>query len=165
MIIAKSRILSTLRERLEAQGAQSLRFQRSPYYVNSAFWAVIDNFERALKFARDETAEAKLDKLEALIGAYYGRPRADGQMSGCLLRLKRLGLCNIKPFAAQEVERHGIFHDYLSHLGRRQCTLFSEQDRRPTRLGNGIDDACHCLRLAEDLWILERPCRSYGWWY
>ena len=36
--IGKSRILSTLRERLEAQGAQSLRFQCSPYYVNSAFW-------------------------------------------------------------------------------------------------------------------------------
>ena len=47
--------------------AQALRFQCSPYYVNSAFWPVIDNFERALKFARDETADAKLDKLEALI--------------------------------------------------------------------------------------------------
>ncbi len=53
--IGKSRILSALRERLEAQGVQALRFQCSPYYVNSAFWPVIDNFERALKFARDET--------------------------------------------------------------------------------------------------------------
>ena len=52
--IGKSRILSALRERLEAQGAQSLRFQCSPYYVNSAFWPIIDNFERTLKFARDE---------------------------------------------------------------------------------------------------------------
>jgi predicted ATPase len=45
--IGKSRILSTLRERLEAQGAQSLRFQCSPYYVNSAFWPIIDNLERS----------------------------------------------------------------------------------------------------------------------
>ena len=33
----------------------SLRFQCSPYYVNSAFYPIIDNFERALKFGRDET--------------------------------------------------------------------------------------------------------------
>ena len=65
--IGKSRILSALRERLEPQGVQALRFQCSPYYVNSAFWPIIDNFERTLKFARDETADAKLDKLEALI--------------------------------------------------------------------------------------------------
>jgi class 3 adenylate cyclase len=64
--IGKSRILNVLRERLEAQGVQALRFQCSPYHVNSAFWPIIDNFERALKFARDETVEAKLDKLEAL---------------------------------------------------------------------------------------------------
>ncbi len=69
--IGKSRILNALRERLEAQGVQALRFQCSPYYVNSAFWPVIDNFERALKFTRDETTDAKLDKLEALIVTQY----------------------------------------------------------------------------------------------
>ena len=51
--IGKSRILSALRQLLEVQGVQALRFQCSPYYVNSAFWPVIDNFERALKFTRD----------------------------------------------------------------------------------------------------------------
>jgi hypothetical protein len=61
--IGKSRILSALRERLEGQGAQALRFQCSPYYVNSALYPIIDNFERALKFGRDETPESKLNKL------------------------------------------------------------------------------------------------------
>ena len=75
--IGKSRILSALRERLEAQGAGTLRFQCSPYYVNSAFWPIIDNFERALKFGRDEAPESKLDKLEALIVNRYGRPLGD----------------------------------------------------------------------------------------
>jgi class 3 adenylate cyclase len=37
--IGKSRILSALRQRLEAQGVQALRFQCSPYYVNSALLA------------------------------------------------------------------------------------------------------------------------------
>jgi class 3 adenylate cyclase len=75
--IGKSRILSALRERLEGQSAQTLRFQCSPYHVNSAFYPSIDNFERALKFGRDESPESKLDKLEALIVAHYGRPLAD----------------------------------------------------------------------------------------
>src|SRR5690349_1941837 len=60
--IGKSRILSVLRERLEAKGVQALRLQCSPYYVNSAFWPIIDNFERALRFTRDEAAEVKLNK-------------------------------------------------------------------------------------------------------
>src|ERR1700735_4110959 len=72
--IGKSRILNALRERFEAQGVQPLRFQCSPYYVNSAFWPVIDNFERTLKFTRDETADTKLNKLEELIVTQYGRP-------------------------------------------------------------------------------------------
>src|SRR3954469_279062 len=48
--IGKSRVLNALRERLEVQGVLALRFQCSPYHVNSAFWPIIDNFERALKF-------------------------------------------------------------------------------------------------------------------
>jgi class 3 adenylate cyclase len=85
--IGKSRILNALRERLEAQGVQPLRFQCSPYYVNSAFWPIIDNFERTLKFARDETADSKLDKLEALIVERYGRPLADVRFVASILSI------------------------------------------------------------------------------
>ena len=85
--IGKSRILSALRERLEAQGVQALRFQCSPYYVNSAFWPIIDNFERTLKFTRDETTDAKLDKLEALIVTHYGRPQADVRFVASILSI------------------------------------------------------------------------------
>jgi class 3 adenylate cyclase len=85
--IGKSRILNALRERLDAQGVQALRFQCSPYYVNSAFWPVIDNFERALKFTRDEPADAKLDKLEALVVTQYGRPPADVRFVAAILSI------------------------------------------------------------------------------
>src|SRR5580692_962637 len=64
-----------------------MRFQCSPYYVNSAFWPVIDNFERTLKFTRDETADAKLDKLEALIVTQYGRPLADVRFVASILSI------------------------------------------------------------------------------
>ena len=64
--IGKNRILSELRERLEQKGARSLRLHCSPYYVNSAFYPIIDNFERAIRFARDDTAEQTLDQLPKL---------------------------------------------------------------------------------------------------
>ena len=51
------------------------------------FWPSIDNFERALKFARDETTESKLDKLEALIVTHYGRPLADVRFVASILSI------------------------------------------------------------------------------
>lgn len=85
--IGKSRILSALRERLEAQGGGTLRFQCSPYYVNSAFYPMIDNFERALKFARDESPESRLDKLEELVVTRYGRPMNDVRFVAAILSI------------------------------------------------------------------------------
>ena len=85
--IGKSRILSALRERLETEGVQALRFQCSPYFVNNAFWPIIDNFERTLRFARYETADAKLDKLEALIVTQYGRPITDVRFVAAILSI------------------------------------------------------------------------------
>ena len=85
--IGKSRILSALRERLETQGANTLRFQCSPYYLNSAFYPSIDNLERALKFGRDETPASKLDKLEVLMVSHYGRPLSDVRFVASILSI------------------------------------------------------------------------------
>jgi class 3 adenylate cyclase len=85
--IGKSRILNALRERLEAEGVRALRFQCSPYYVNSAFWPIIDNFERTLQFSRPETTDAKLDKLEALIVTQNSRPLADVRFIASILSI------------------------------------------------------------------------------
>jgi class 3 adenylate cyclase/tetratricopeptide (TPR) repeat protein len=85
--IGKSRILSELRGRLEQERARSLRFHCSPYYVNSAFYPIIDNFERALQLVREETPEEKLDKLEALVVDQYGRPREDVRFLAAMLSI------------------------------------------------------------------------------
>ena len=87
--IGKSRILSAVREHLEARGAQALRFQCSPYHVNTAFWLSIDGFERTLKLGRDESVESKLDTLEALIVGRHGRPLADVRLVASLLSIPR----------------------------------------------------------------------------
>ena len=85
--IGKSRILRELRVRLEAKKVQAVRFQCSPYHTNSAFWPCIDNFERTLKFARNETPESKLDKLETLIVEEYGRPLSDVRLIASILSI------------------------------------------------------------------------------
>lgn len=85
--IGKSRVLSELRKRIEAQGVQALRFQCSPYHVNSAFWPTIDYLERALKFAREETPQSKLDRLEALVVGEYERPLSDMRFIASILSI------------------------------------------------------------------------------
>ena len=98
--IGKSRILNTLRERLQDQGVRALRFQCSPYYVNSALWPSIDNIERALKFERGELPEPKLDKLEALMVTQYGRPLSDMRFVASMLSIpceQRYGAPSMSP--------------------------------------------------------------------
>ena len=98
--IGKSRILSALRERVEIRGARALQFQCSPYYVNSAFYPTIDNFERALRFGRDESAASRLDKLEALLVKHYGRPLEDVRFIASLLSIPcedRYGALSLTP--------------------------------------------------------------------
>ena len=98
--IGKSRVLSTLRERLTAQGAQAVRFQCSPYHINSAFYPSIDNFERVLKFSRDESPESKLDKLETLIVKQFARPLKDVRFIASLLSIpcdERYGVITMTP--------------------------------------------------------------------
>ncbi|MFL5288036.1 MAG: AAA family ATPase [Rhodopila sp.] len=128
--IGKSRILSVLRARLEAQGVQALRFQCSPYHVNSALWPIIDNFERTLKFARDETAEAKLDKLEALIVTHYGRPPGDVRFVASILSIPcegRYGTLAMTPQRHKD-ETLRILADITEAAARRQPSVLLFED-------------------------------------
>ena len=65
--IGKSRLARVLRERLGQERHVVLRYQCSPYHLNSALYPVIEQFERAAGFAREDTPEQKLDKLEAVL--------------------------------------------------------------------------------------------------
>ena len=128
--IGKSRILNALRERLEAQGVQPLRFQCSPYYVNSAFWPVIDNFERALKFARDETTDVKLDKLEALVVTQYGRPLADVRFVASILSIPCEQRYRVLPMTPQKHKDETLrtLVDLTEAAARRQPSVLLFED-------------------------------------
>ena len=128
--IGKSRVLNALRERLEANGANTLRFQCSPYYTTSAFYPSIDNFERALKYARDETTESKLDKLEALIVTRYGRPRDDVRYIAAMLSIPfeaRYGHVNMSPQRFKD-ETLRFLADLSEAAARKQPTVMLFED-------------------------------------
>ncbi len=128
--IGKSRILSALRERLGDRVANTLRFQCSPYYVNSAFYPMIDNFERALKFARDEPAASKLDKLEAMVVGQCGRPLEDVKLLAPLLSIPaedRYGPLAMTP-QRQKEETIRALVDVVEAIARRRPSLMLFED-------------------------------------
>ena len=65
--IGKSRLTRVLRERLGQEQYLVLRYQCSPYHVNSALYPIIEQFERAAGFTREDTPEQKLNKLEVVL--------------------------------------------------------------------------------------------------
>lgn len=65
--IGKSRIAEVLRDRVAVDSAAVLRLQCSPHYANSALQPVVSRLERDLEFAREDSAERRLEKIEALL--------------------------------------------------------------------------------------------------
>ena len=65
--IGKSRLIVALLERLAAEPHTRLRYFCSPQHTDSAFFPIISQMERAAGFAHDDTAQAKLDKLDAVL--------------------------------------------------------------------------------------------------
>jgi hypothetical protein len=166
--IGKSRILSELRGRLEADHATSLRFHCSPYYANTAFYPIIDNFERALRFARDDTAEQKLDKIEALVVGQYGRPREDVRFIAAMLSIpgeERYGTVAMTPQKFKD-ETLRALADATEAIARRQPTVMLFEDIHwadPTTL-EVIDLLIHRVRNIPLLIVLtHRPDFASRW--
>ena len=65
--IGKSRLTAALLERLASEPHTRLRYFCSPQHTDSAFYPIIGQMERAAGLAHDDTAQAKLDKLDALL--------------------------------------------------------------------------------------------------
>ena len=65
--IGKSRLTAALMERLEGEPHTRLRYFCSPQRTDSALYPVIGQMERAAGFVHDDTAQAKLDKLDAVL--------------------------------------------------------------------------------------------------
>jgi class 3 adenylate cyclase/predicted ATPase len=71
--IGKSRISRAVLDALADEPHTCIRYQCSPYHVDSAFWPVIQQLTYAAGIATDDSGDAKLDKLEALLDRTGGR--------------------------------------------------------------------------------------------
>ena len=65
--IGKSRLTAGLLEHLAGEPHTRLRYFCSPQHTDSALYPVISQMERAAAFTHGDTAQAKLDKLDAVL--------------------------------------------------------------------------------------------------
>ncbi|MEA2790420.1 MAG: hypothetical protein QOG73_2826 [Acetobacteraceae bacterium] len=62
--IGKSRLIAALEERLRGEPYENLRYFCSPHHQDSALFPVVARWEQELKFARGDTPQQRLHKLE-----------------------------------------------------------------------------------------------------
>jgi class 3 adenylate cyclase len=100
--IGKSRIAETLVERIADEPHIRLRYQCSPYHANSALYPFIQQLERAADFGRGDTAEQKLDKLEALLAKSTPDSGESAPLFAALLSLPAGGRYPALPLTPQQ---------------------------------------------------------------
>ena len=88
--IGKSRLTAALLERLASEPHTRLRYFCSPQHTDSAFYPIISQLERAAGLAHDDTKQAKLDKLDAVL-AQTSTPIQDAALFAEMLSLPNDG--------------------------------------------------------------------------
>jgi class 3 adenylate cyclase len=101
--IGKSRLTQALLERID-EPHTLLRYQCSPFNLNSALHPFIETFEVGAGFSRDDTAEQKLDRMEAaLVGDEIALREARPLMAAMLsLPTHRYPPVNLSPQKQKE---------------------------------------------------------------
>ena len=99
--IGKSRLTAALLERLATEPHTRLRYFCSPQHTDSALYPIISQMERAAGFAHDDTAKAKLDKLDTLLAQSF-TPRQDAALIAEMLSLPNDGRYPTLELAAQQ---------------------------------------------------------------
>jgi class 3 adenylate cyclase/predicted ATPase len=131
--IGKSRLTAALLERIAAEPHTRLRYFCSPQHTDSALYPIIVQMERAAGMAHDDTPQAKLDKLDAMLA------RTSTSIQDAALFAEMLSLPNDGRYPALE----------LAPQQRRQRTL----DALTSQLA-GLASQHPVLMIFEDVhWI------------
>ena len=88
--IGKSRLTAALLETLASEPHTRLRYFCSPQHTDSAFYPIIGQMERAAGLAHEDTSQAKLDKLDAVL-AQTSTSRQDAALIADMLSLPNDG--------------------------------------------------------------------------
>ena len=82
--IGKSRLARALLDRIAAEPHLCLRYFCSPHHRDSSLFPLKEQLRRAAGFLREDTADVKLDKLEALLARVKSDPEAVGLLAELL---------------------------------------------------------------------------------
>jgi class 3 adenylate cyclase/predicted ATPase len=99
--IGKSRLTAALLERLAGEPHTRLRYFCSPQHTDSALYPIISQMERAAGFTHEETAQTKLDKLDALLAQSF-TARQDAALLAEMLSLPSDGRYPTLDLTAQQ---------------------------------------------------------------
>jgi class 3 adenylate cyclase/predicted ATPase len=99
--IGKSRLTAALLERLSAEPHTRLRYFCSPQHTDSALYPIISQMERAAGLAHNDTPQAKLDKLDAVLAQSFTPPQ-DAALFAEMLSLPNDGRYRTLELAPQQ---------------------------------------------------------------
>lgn len=127
--IGKSRLTRALREQIGTQQYITLRYQCSPYHINSSLYPITEQIEFVAGFVRDDTAEKKLDKLEAILAGTPRQRAATAPLFAALLALPvdRYPVLNLSPPKRKERTLQALA-DQVEALSRRNPVLMLFED-------------------------------------
>jgi class 3 adenylate cyclase len=165
--IGKSRLTAALLENLAAEPHTRLRYFCSPQHTDSAFYPIIGQMERAAGFAHDDTSQAKLDKLDALL-RQTSTSQQDVALFAELLSLPNDGRYPTLDFAPQQRRQRTLaaLSSQIEALTRTNPVLMIFEDAHwadPTSLeafGRAVDQID---RLGALLIVTHRPEFAPPW--
>ena len=166
--IGKSRLVIALRERLQAEPNNSIGYACSPHHANSPFFPFIAQLERAAGFAADDTRDARIARLETLLGEAVPDPGEAVALFAELLGIEgrtRYALGEMSPL---EKKSH-LFRAFLAQIdglaARGPVLMVLEDahwlDASSSELFNQIVDRVQ--RLPALLVVTFRPELSPSW--
>ena len=127
--IGKSRLTAALLERLATEPHTRLRYFCSPQHTDSVLYPVISQLERAARLAHDDTAQAKLDKLDTLL-AQSSTPREDVVLFAEMLSLPNDGRYPTLELAPQQRRQRTLeaLRSQIEALAERSPVLMVFED-------------------------------------
>lgn len=128
--IGKSRMLRAFREQVGKDIQAVLSYQCSPYYNNTALYPIIDHLERTFNFERDDSADTKLDKLEARLITQLQCPKADCNFIARAMSIpcdERYGALHMTP-QRQKDETLRALVDTVAAITQQHATVMLMED-------------------------------------
>jgi predicted ATPase len=127
--IGKSRLTAALLERLAAEPHTRLRYFCSPQHTDSAFYPVIGQMERGAGLMHDDTPQARLDKLDAVLAQSSTSPR-DAALFAEMLSLANDGRYPALELAPEQRRQKTLeaLTSQLAGLASRQPVLMIFED-------------------------------------